>query len=176
MLHSRCFCTQVDLLVRLAVARHVNTGDTVDVSQAIEMLFTTSLHALPGAALQDANLFRERFCYIEAVDVMLKRFEGSLRAVYDAYSYSNEIDPLRPKVCVDMNAATLRLGPCSSGCGLRRLAKEAGGRKLAADATLAGSQGLWPANCTTLAQPDASSMHVGTLRVTLEPLAGTKLP
>ena len=80
----------LQVVVRVAVAKYVMTGELADVSDAIERLVRDDLSravtVLPEFLTQDSNLFRRRFCYHEAVDVALRRHEASLRALYNRYA------------------------------------------------------------------------------------------
>ena len=88
MLNRREWC---DVLIRVAIMYHLIPGDTPDVSDALEMLFTGALSShLPLEARHDGNSFRARFCYIESVDRVLRRHESTLRALFSVYAYSRD--------------------------------------------------------------------------------------
>ena len=77
----------LQVLVRIATARYVLTGRTNDVSDAVRMLVEDDILAnAPNECLHDLNVFRERFCYLEEVDEVLRRHEDSLRALYKEFS------------------------------------------------------------------------------------------
>jgi len=74
----------VHLLVRIAVARYVQSGNETDVSAAMQRMMREDI--LPrsnGAALVESNVFRKHHCYKQEVDAVLRRHETTLRALYD---------------------------------------------------------------------------------------------
>lgn len=80
----------LQVVVRVAVAKYVMTGELADVSDAIDRLVRDDLSravtVLPEFLTQDSNVFRRRFCYHEVVDIALRRHEASLRALYNRYA------------------------------------------------------------------------------------------
>ena len=77
----------LQVLVRVAVARFINTGKTADVSEALQRLFNADLDPhIDPVALQDSNVFRRAYCYTEGVDGALRAHEKSLRALFEAYA------------------------------------------------------------------------------------------
>ena len=89
------------VLVRVAVARHVLSRRESDVSNALHKLLADELrrHA-PLAALADRNTFRQRHCYIEPVDKVLRRHEPSLRALYGRWAAGNTYDKARERAAL----------------------------------------------------------------------------
>lgn len=83
-------------LVRIAVARFITSGSETDVSQAVHSLFVEVLEppSLTNEFLRsDSNLFRERFCYLEDVDRVLRRHEPSLRAIFKTIAIEDKLLP-----------------------------------------------------------------------------------
>lgn len=92
------------MVIRIAVRRYIQSAvehrtDEVDV--AIDNLFMFDL--LPNLGIdttQVSNLFRERYCYIQPTDQVLRKHEPSLRLLYNKYAYmdaTSEHDRLRDK-------------------------------------------------------------------------------
>jgi hypothetical protein len=75
----------VEVLIRIAILRYVTTGETVDVSDAVDRLLLHMKRTLPALALQDTARFRDKYCYQPEIDSILLRWEGSLRALYEGY-------------------------------------------------------------------------------------------
>ena len=77
----------LQVLVRIATARYVLTGQVHDVSDAVRLLVEQDVRAnVVPEALHDFNTFREHYCYLEEVDKVLRRHETSLRALYTEFS------------------------------------------------------------------------------------------
>ena len=89
------------VLVRIAVARFVLSRRESDVSNALHKLLADELrrHA-PPAALADRNTFRQRHCYIEPVDKVLRRHEPSLKALYGRWAAGNTYDKARERAAL----------------------------------------------------------------------------
>ena len=75
----------IHTLVRIAVARYIFSGDEKDVSAAMmRMMQDDILPRAKAEVLADNNVFREKYCYNEATDRVLRRHETSLRLLFDA--------------------------------------------------------------------------------------------
>ena len=84
----------LQLLVRVAYARYIMTGQVHDVSDAVRMVVEQDvLSNVAPECLHDLNTFREHYCYLEEVDHVLRRHETSLRALYK--EFSKDLDPSR---------------------------------------------------------------------------------
>ena len=67
--------------------RHV-VGHKIPITPSVNAFFEDDLRpGVPPEALHDANSFRSDFCYIEETDQVLKRYESSLRNVYEAFAF-----------------------------------------------------------------------------------------
>ena len=42
---------------------------------------------VPPICLQDSNAFRAAYCYIEATDIVLRKYESSLRTLFTVFAY-----------------------------------------------------------------------------------------
>ena len=74
----------IHALVRIAVARYIFSGDEKDVSSAMLRMMTDDINArAKSEVLLDNNVFREKYCYNEATDRVLRRHETSLRLLYN---------------------------------------------------------------------------------------------
>jgi hypothetical protein len=84
-------------LVRIAIMRYVLPGERTvrycpDVSEALRMLLYDDMKSrLPRELAHDANDFRRRHCYIEAVDGFLFRHQASLRSIFIAFSVDDHV-------------------------------------------------------------------------------------
>ena len=77
----------LQLLVRVAQARYIMTGQVHDVSDAVRMVVEQDvLDNVVPECLHDLNTFREHYCYLEEVDHILRRHETSLRALYKEFA------------------------------------------------------------------------------------------
>ena len=77
----------LQVLTRVATMKYVMSGQMKDVSDALQMLFREDMDPrLPKEVHQDSNEFRRRYCYIEEVDKVLRKWEGSLRTLYTIYA------------------------------------------------------------------------------------------
>ena len=88
ILHERDKCLSlaefVHILVRIAVRRYVMEGKEKDVSDAMRtMMKADVLPDASAAVLADNNDFRRKHCYIEPVDQVLKKYEASLRNIFE---------------------------------------------------------------------------------------------
>ena len=65
---------------------YVWPGLIPDVSQAVERVCSAhvSFH-IDDDARQDTDDFRRDYCYIEPTDAVLRAYEGSLRAIFQAW-------------------------------------------------------------------------------------------
>ena len=80
----------IHVLVRLAVARYVESGDMKDVSAALQRMIREDIEprvSTVSMPVADSNDFRVKHCYKEPVDIVLRRHEASLRAIFDALAY-----------------------------------------------------------------------------------------
>ena len=76
----------LQVVVRVAVAKYVLTGQTQDVSEAIERIVQHDFsEQLPPECVHDANTFRRHHCYTEEVDTEFRLHEASLRVLYERY-------------------------------------------------------------------------------------------
>ena len=66
------------------------TDEIPDVSDAVHATCAALAENLPPEVLQDSNSFRARFCYIEQTDNVLRRYYGTICALYTQYSMYNE--------------------------------------------------------------------------------------
>jgi hypothetical protein len=74
-------------LISIACYRYVVSGEISDVSEALQRLIVVDLLSRAARILgtvEDVNDFRNRFCYLEPVDAVLRRHEDSLRALFAA--------------------------------------------------------------------------------------------
>ena len=69
-------------LVRIAIDRSVKPGKIKDVSQAVEQLLIHISERLPPEALQNSNMFRKRYCYIEQTSNVYERAYKSVVSLY----------------------------------------------------------------------------------------------
>jgi hypothetical protein len=77
------------VIVQIVFARHVASGDQLDVSSAFDA-FAEQLHPhLPTAVFHDPNEFRAACCYNESVDYSLRRFEAPLKTLFEAFAYGS---------------------------------------------------------------------------------------
>lgn len=77
----------IGILVQLILVRHV-VGHKVPITPSVNAFFEDDLRpGVPPEALHDANSFRSDFCYTEETDQVLKRYESSLRNVYEAFAF-----------------------------------------------------------------------------------------
>ncbi len=75
----------IQILVRVAILRYVIPKKVPDASSAVEaMIERDILPRIPRQAVVQSNDFREEHCYHEAVDIVLRRHEKSLRALFGA--------------------------------------------------------------------------------------------
>ena len=80
----------IQVLVRIALERYVKTKEILDVSDALETLCRTIDERLPEPARQDSNLFRERYCYLRQVDMVLRKHLKTLKSLFTRYADLSE--------------------------------------------------------------------------------------
>lgn len=73
-------------IVRLSIEKFVKTKLCSDISDAVERLCRAHIARLPSGAVQNSNVFRTRYCYIERIDRVCRRHLPTLRALYDRYA------------------------------------------------------------------------------------------
>jgi hypothetical protein len=79
-------------LVHIGIIKYVATGLIRDVSDALHELFS-KLDARAANALGylgDPNVFRDRYCYVEEVDKVLRKHETALRILFKAVAAPSE--------------------------------------------------------------------------------------
>ena len=82
-------------LTRVAIAKFVVTGESADVSEAVDRLLTEHIEPyVPAEAKHDADVFRTRRLYTPKVHELLAKFEPVLRTIFEYYS-TVEGDPLQ---------------------------------------------------------------------------------
>lgn len=95
----------VDTIIRVAIMRHLMDGDTSDASHALTLLLTDeTLGHLPAGVLQDGTAFRNACCYTEPVNAVLLKYEVSLRALFEVYTYDPDSSNLRPDDALNFEA------------------------------------------------------------------------
>ena len=89
--HQRTMCRHefLQALVRIAVELFVVTGAEPHLVAAVARFCSSLRASLPPEALQDSNVFRVRYCYLELTDQALRSFETSLKAIFDVYARAN---------------------------------------------------------------------------------------
>ena len=79
----------IQSLVRIAMITYLWSGQSTSVADACSKLLAKMEQTLPPEARQDANAFRRNVCYLELVDLELRKHEATLRAIFDIYSRFN---------------------------------------------------------------------------------------
>ena len=75
------------VLVRLLLRRHIEGGGK-SIANAVHCFCVDDLaRNVPSICMQDTNAFRAQSCYIEETDIVLKKYEPSLRALFSAFAY-----------------------------------------------------------------------------------------
>ena len=79
------------LLVRIAIARYLLSGETGLVASAVRSLFEQQLLPCAGSPSElgpahDANQFRRRYCYTEPVTRVLEQHAPRLRQLFGHYA------------------------------------------------------------------------------------------
>ena len=90
---TKCLDRQefLQCIVRIALDKYVKPGIVGDVSDAIEKLCSENIEPkLPEAARQDSNKFRERYCYLREVEMVLRKHMKTLRSLYGMYADLSE--------------------------------------------------------------------------------------
>ena len=71
-------------LVRIACMRYVLSGSVIDVSDAVHRMFVADIEPrLDTKIFAEPNEFRSIYCYQEATDDVLRKYEKSLRLLYE---------------------------------------------------------------------------------------------
>ena len=79
-----------------ALAKYGKGQATDDLATAVEMLFERNiLPRLGGQALLASNDFRTERLYTEEVDLLLKKHQNMLRALYSRYRWAGMFQPSR---------------------------------------------------------------------------------
>ncbi|KAL1498797.1 hypothetical protein AB1Y20_014104 [Prymnesium parvum] len=73
-------------LVRIAIEREVRPGKLKDVAQAVDVLLLHVANKVVKEALQNSNLFRKRFCYVEQTAKVMDRGRASVEALFTRYA------------------------------------------------------------------------------------------
>jgi len=76
-------------VVRIAIARFVDTGQVPDVSDSVQALCDLIRQGVPIEAKQNSNLFRTKHCYHVHTDRVLQREWINLKAIFDTYAKTN---------------------------------------------------------------------------------------
>ena len=91
-------CEWLQCLVRLASMKYLPAEQQTglasavpgSVAEALRKFITHDMMTrVDRRSLADTNLFRENMCYVEDVDVVLKQWDPSLRAIFNAYAYGD---------------------------------------------------------------------------------------
>ena len=77
-------------LVRLAIDRHVRTGEVASVHSALRLLLQRVAERVDPKLIAPPNAFRRRVCYTEEVSDVLKRNEPSLRSLFGGLAMACE--------------------------------------------------------------------------------------
>ena len=82
-------------LVRIAAARFIHSGKETDVSAAVESLFHKMLKpkAIEHTRGSDAVAYRNRDCYVEEIDKVLRKHEKSLRNLFRCVATNSQFVP-----------------------------------------------------------------------------------
>lgn len=71
-------------LVKIACMRYLQSGEIVDVSEAVHRLFSADIEPkLDTRVFCEGNEFRSKFMYAEGVDKAFRKYEKSLRLIYE---------------------------------------------------------------------------------------------
>jgi len=77
----------VSMLLQVALACYVVPGK-VSVVEGVRRLFTEDIcPKVNSSALHEANSLREEHCYKEVTDLVLRKYEKSLRAIFEAFAF-----------------------------------------------------------------------------------------
>lgn len=73
----------VQCLVKIACMRYVMDGSIIDVSDAVYRMFSSDIEPrLDMKIFAEPNDFRSRYCYVEATDDVLRKYESTLRLIW----------------------------------------------------------------------------------------------
>lgn len=75
--------------VRIAVMRHILMRTETSVHRALQLLFEELAAGVPPPAKQLSNEFRDRCCYREETDAVLRRHEEWLRRLFKIYAHGD---------------------------------------------------------------------------------------
>jgi len=76
----------IAVVTQMFLRKHVESGG-MGVAEAVQAFFIDDIaHNVPSMCLQDSNRFRAEYCYIEATDMVLRKYENSLRNLYEAFA------------------------------------------------------------------------------------------
>ena len=76
----------IAVVAQLIMRRHVESNNK-GLEEAVYAFFVDDLaRNVPSVCLQDSNLFRAEYCYVEATDLVLKKYENSLRNLFSAFA------------------------------------------------------------------------------------------
>ena len=92
-------------LLRIAIDRYVRSGEIPDVSDALNTLLSVQIAARLGTLLPVADDFRRDHCYTVPLNASLKRYEGSLRSIFDTLS---DVSRVREHVSLEVFLAFVR--------------------------------------------------------------------
>lgn len=77
----------IAIISEIVLRRHVETAGR-GASEAMKGFFIDDIAAnVPSVCLQDSNQFRAEYCYTEETDLVLRRYEKSLKAIYGAFAF-----------------------------------------------------------------------------------------
>uniref|UniRef100_A0A7S4C291 Uncharacterized protein n=1 Tax=Chrysotila carterae TaxID=13221 RepID=A0A7S4C291_CHRCT len=78
-------------IVKLAIAKYVDTKRVADVSEALYTLCNSDIDPnVPMEAHHDADEFRRIFCYTPQMDATLRAHDASLRRIFNRYAKEHE--------------------------------------------------------------------------------------
>eukprot|EP00966_Prymnesium_polylepis_P327592 7383452-Prymnesium_polylepis.2 len=72
--------------------KYVLSAGMTDVSDALHALLALIDARLPQEARADQADFRTHCCYLQEVDVVLRKHEASLRALHGGYSFTGDLN------------------------------------------------------------------------------------
>lgn len=122
----------LQVLVHIALVRYMRVERVADFSDAVDEMLRSGIVAnVPAEALQNSNIFRQKHCYTEAIEHVLRRHTDWLRVRALLFPTPELVDfsslPLRPS-SLTMQRSTprapllfRRAGRCPSQSGARCL-------------------------------------------------------
>ena len=100
----------LQMLMRIAARRYLFNDELDSLAAAIKELIDVDLKPkVDRRCLQDTHAFRERYCYNQDVDEVLRDFEPSLRALFKVYAYGDGVKNDELKSTTLMNYLEWRL-------------------------------------------------------------------